>query len=150
MHEDASPRCHKPVRRIFRNVDYSFNMPFEGLLRTLSRNRTAALIGAILFCCTGLRGQVSNASDCRVDSARQCVVAVLRDEKGIITAPTRARRDALKWVVPITGATALAIAQDASAAQAIGRDPNCERAFRRVSDISLYTGIRAAEVTRPY
>lgn len=64
--------------------------------------------------------QPASDDNCGATHLRTCVKDLLQDQVGIFTSPLRTSRGDLPWLVPLAGATALAIAYDADALREVG------------------------------
>ena len=80
----------------------------------------------------------SGSDTCALMHLVQCVKDVAEDQAGIWTSPFRATPGDAAWLLPIAGATGVALHYDAQAQQDLGVDPTRVNASNAFSDGVLY------------
>jgi hypothetical protein len=71
---------------------------------------------------------------CGVTHLDRCLADLAKDQAGIFSSPFRAKAEDLKWILPLSAATATSIAFDQDAMNKLGHNADCERISRHISD----------------
>jgi membrane-associated phospholipid phosphatase len=125
-------------------------MQFTQLFRPKRAHLPACVWGLVvtfLFPLAGLAQQQPplQPDQCSLSSPGHCVFDIARDQRGILTSPTRIRKKDFVWLLPLVTAAGATYAFDHAALQHVSTDPARMKNFATASNVTgIYGPVAAA------